>query len=273
MLFELFTGKHPWPSTSDYELLQSMSTQPAADLRELRPKIDKELVSIVMRCLERDPPSRFQSADEILARLEGWLHSHGYHEGNEEALGRFVRRNAMRQMRWFERAVTGGFAGGAKAPRPSISTAAGDPAPAIGRSAGQGANAPDGSRGSGGARAQNDDATDIEARRGTLSPSPTGLTPREAGAADDDPGRRGPIASETAEEATVVVGSNGRGRADPGSSSSSGGRRRSSLPSYGSHHRSGQRAAADVRGTSCARRPRTRATPSISSVAAFCRGS
>ncbi|WP_437593291.1 protein kinase domain-containing protein [Sorangium sp. So ce1000] len=234
VLFELFTGKHPWPSTSDYELLRSMSTQPAADLRELRPKIDKELVSIVMRCLERDPPSRFQSADEILARLEGWLHSHGYLEGNEEALGRFVRRNAMRQMRWFERAVTGGFAGVAKAPRPSLSTAEAIPRRPSTDPRGRGASAPERLRGNGAARAQDDDVTGIEARRGTLSPSPTSFTPREADAADEDLDRRGPMSSETADEATVVVGSNGRGRADPASSSSGGGRRRSSLPSYGS---------------------------------------
>ncbi|WP_437281932.1 protein kinase [Sorangium sp. So ce375] len=234
VLFELFTGKHPWPSSSDYELLRSMSTQPAADLRELRPKIDKELVSIVSRCLETDPPSRFQSADEILARLEGWLHSHGYLEGNEEALGRFVRRNAMRQMRWFERAVAGGFAGVAKAPRPSLSTAEAIPRRPSADARGRGASPPDRPRGNGAARAQDNDATDIEARRGTPSPSPTSFTPREADTADDVLGRRGPMASETADEATVVVGSNGRGRADPASSSSGAGRRRSSLPSYGS---------------------------------------
>ncbi|WP_437768131.1 protein kinase [Sorangium sp. So ce281] len=268
VLFELFTGKHPWPSTSDYELLQSMSTQPAADLRELRPKIDKELVSIVMRCLERDPPSRFQSADEILARLEGWLHSHGYHEGNEEALGRFVRRNAMRQMRWFERAVTGGFAGGAKAPRPSLSTAEAIPRRPSADPRGRGANAPGRLRGSGGARAQNDDATDVESRRATLSPSPTGLTPREAGAADGDSGRRGPMASETADEATVVVGSNGRGRADPGSSSSGGGRRRSSLPSYGSLTDQDSEPL-PVSGNALRATSENEATPSISPVATF----
>ncbi|WP_437329776.1 protein kinase domain-containing protein [Sorangium sp. So ce381] len=260
VLFELFTGKHPWPSTSDYELLRSMSTQPAADLRELRPKIDKELVSIVMRCLERDPPSRFQSADEILARLEGWLHSHGYHEGNEEALGRFVRRNAMRQMRWFERAVTGGFAGVAKAPRPSLSTARAIPRRPSADPRGRGANATGRLRGEGGARAQDDDATDFEARRGTLSHSPTGLTPSDVDAADDDLGRRGPMASETADEATVVVGSNGRGRADPGSSSSGGGRRRSSLPSYGS---------ITERDSEPLPTSGNEATPSISRVAAF----
>jgi serine/threonine-protein kinase len=88
-------------------MVEIITREPHADLRELRPKIDKELVHLVNRCLERDPAARFQSVFEIAARLDEWLGVHGYQEGNEEALGRFVRRNAMRQMRWFERAIAG----------------------------------------------------------------------------------------------------------------------------------------------------------------------
>ncbi len=114
MLFELFSGRRPWAPPSEIDVVQTMLTEPPADLRELRPKIDRELVAIVGKCLERDPAARFQSAGEILQRLEAWLSVHGYTEGNEEALARFVRRNAMRQMRWFERAVAGELAPGAQ---------------------------------------------------------------------------------------------------------------------------------------------------------------
>jgi serine/threonine-protein kinase len=107
ILFELFAGRRPWIASNDYQMVQITTREPPADLRELRPKIDRELVLVVNRCLERDPAARFQSAYEIGARLEEWLSVHGYQDGNDEALGRFVRRNAMRQMRWFERAVTG----------------------------------------------------------------------------------------------------------------------------------------------------------------------
>jgi serine/threonine-protein kinase len=110
MLFELFSGRRPWIASSDFEMVQLTAKEPPADLKELRPKIDKELVSVVIKCLEKDPEQRFQSAQEISKRLEGWLEVHGYAEGNEEALARFVRRNAMRQMRWFERAVAGELA-------------------------------------------------------------------------------------------------------------------------------------------------------------------
>ncbi|MGK3964256.1 serine/threonine-protein kinase [Sorangium sp. So ce118] len=237
VLFELFAGKHPWPSSSDYELLRNLTTQPAADLRELRPKIDKELVAIVTRCLEKEASSRFQSADEILARLEGWLRSHGYLEGNEEALGRFVRRNAMRQMRWFERAVSGGFADVAKAPRPSLSAQTPIPRrPAVDTAHAardRGAGASERLRGSGAARAQDEEPTDLDARggSGTASPLPLSITSRDA---DDGLRRRGPVSSDGADEKTVVVGGAGRGRGDPASGSSGGRRQRGSQPSYGS---------------------------------------
>ena len=73
MLFELFAGRRPWIAKSDYEMVQITTREPPADLRELRPKIDKELVDVVNRCLEREPAARFQSAQEIAARLDEWL--------------------------------------------------------------------------------------------------------------------------------------------------------------------------------------------------------
>lgn len=110
LMFELFAGRRPWSAQSELEMVHVAATEPPGDLRELRPKIDKELVSVVMRCLEKDPNARFQSAAEVGRRLEDWLRTHGYVDGAEDALGRFVRRNAMRQMRWFERAVAGELA-------------------------------------------------------------------------------------------------------------------------------------------------------------------
>jgi serine/threonine protein kinase len=106
MLFELFAGRRPWVAPNEMQLAQLLMTAPPADLFQIRPKIHRELVDIVNKCLEKDPKKRFQTVAEILARFDEWLSAHGYMEENEEALGRFVRRNAMRQMAWFERATT-----------------------------------------------------------------------------------------------------------------------------------------------------------------------
>lgn len=105
-MFELFAGRRPWAASNDMELANLLMTAPPADLFKIRPKIHRELVDIVNKCLEKDPKRRFQSVAEILARFDEWLSAHGYMEDNEEALGRFVRRNSMRQMGWFERATT-----------------------------------------------------------------------------------------------------------------------------------------------------------------------
>ncbi|MFO0616478.1 MAG: protein kinase [Polyangiaceae bacterium] len=107
VLFELFAGQHPWAGASELEIMRVTAVDPPKDLLSLRPKLDRELATVVHKLLQKDPNERFQTAEEVRARLMNWLDTHGYIEGNEEALGRFVRRNAMRQQRWFERAVGG----------------------------------------------------------------------------------------------------------------------------------------------------------------------
>ncbi len=109
VLFELFTGQRPWSASSELDAMRATSENPPADLLQYRPKIDKALVEIVYRCLEKDPAARFQSAHDLRDRLNQWLAVHGYRDDNQDSLARFVRRNAMRQMRWFERAVAGEF--------------------------------------------------------------------------------------------------------------------------------------------------------------------
>lgn len=109
LLFELFTGRHPWSGNTEFEVFQAMANEAPADLQSLRPKIDRELASVVHRLLAKSPADRFSSAVEARDRLQFWLETHGYKSDNQDAVARFVRRNAMRQMRWFERAVAGDF--------------------------------------------------------------------------------------------------------------------------------------------------------------------
>jgi len=118
VLFELFSGRRPWQATNDLEAMRAITDADPADLKKLRPKIDKALVQVVEQCLQKDAAKRFQSAADLGGRLDQWLMVHGYRDGNQSSLGRFVRRNAMRQMRWFERAVVGEFATSAKDERP-----------------------------------------------------------------------------------------------------------------------------------------------------------
>jgi len=119
VLYELFAGRRPWSGKTELQVMHVKHNEPPRNLAEMRPKIDKELVSVVMKCLEKDSANRFARAEDVGARLDQWLKAHGYTEGNQEALGRFVRRNAMRQMRWFERAVKGDLSPMPDSMRPS----------------------------------------------------------------------------------------------------------------------------------------------------------
>jgi hypothetical protein len=109
VLFELFTGRHPWSGGTELEIFHVMANEPPEDILSLRPKLDKDLAMLVDRLLEKDPSRRYASADDVRAHLERWLDVHGYKDDNVDAVARFVRRNAMRQQRWFERAVAGEF--------------------------------------------------------------------------------------------------------------------------------------------------------------------
>jgi serine/threonine protein kinase len=158
LLFELFTGKRPWSAPSEYEVVRLMSSAPPADLRDLRPKIDKELAVIVAQLLEKSPGDRFASAAAVEERLSSWLANHGWATGNGEALARFVRRNAMRQIRWFERATSGELRGDGRAAPLLTST---PPALDAGRDGRDAARDP-----------PPNEATDVEARRSSLASAP-----------------------------------------------------------------------------------------------------
>jgi hypothetical protein len=118
MLFELLTKRPPWNGKDEVATLQAIAHAPAPDLAALRPRLDRDLVDVVTRCLAKDPARRPASAQALVAAFDGWLDKHGWVRGTEEALGRFVRRNAMRQMRWFEQAIAGTL------PRPRAATEA-----------------------------------------------------------------------------------------------------------------------------------------------------
>ena len=107
MLFELLTGREPFIGKDELAVLEAVLKKRAPDPLSLRPKMDPAIASLVLRCLEKDPAARPQSAHEIARELEQWLYAHGYLHDSQESLSRFVRRNSMRQMRWFERVIAG----------------------------------------------------------------------------------------------------------------------------------------------------------------------
>ncbi len=107
LLYETLTGKAPFRGKDDVDVLQAVLRKTPPDPGLVRPKADRSLSQLVLACLEKQPDARPPSARAIAASLEEWLYNRGYLQDSPEALGRFVRRNSMRQMRWFERAIAG----------------------------------------------------------------------------------------------------------------------------------------------------------------------
>lgn len=106
LLYELATNRAPFTGKDEIDIIQAVLKKQPTDPLLHRSKLDKVLGTLMMRCLEKDPARRPQSAREIAHVLEEWLYTHGYLRDSQESLARFVRRNSMRQMRWFEQAAS-----------------------------------------------------------------------------------------------------------------------------------------------------------------------
>jgi len=68
--YELLAGRRPFEGASFQQLLVAQAVQTPVPLGEFRPDLPPALVAIIMRCLEKLPGDRFQSAAELLAALE-----------------------------------------------------------------------------------------------------------------------------------------------------------------------------------------------------------
>ena len=71
VLFESLAGQPPFIHRNEAVVLQLHLTQPAPDLRTLRPDAPKELVAGIARALEKAPESRWQSAAAMRESLAG----------------------------------------------------------------------------------------------------------------------------------------------------------------------------------------------------------
>ena len=69
LLFELLAGEPPFSAPSLLELAAAILTEEPSSLQAKRPDLPASLVSIVLRCLEKDPANRPQSVDALAKAL------------------------------------------------------------------------------------------------------------------------------------------------------------------------------------------------------------
>jgi len=70
MLYEMLAGQKPFVSSSLTGVLTAHITEQARPPIELRPEIGREVNAIVMRCLAKDPKTRYGNAGELLHDLD-----------------------------------------------------------------------------------------------------------------------------------------------------------------------------------------------------------
>lgn len=69
VLYEMVTGRTPFTAESAQALAVKHMTDLPKDPRETNPEIPVGLVRVIMRCLEKKPERRYQSAEEVLTDL------------------------------------------------------------------------------------------------------------------------------------------------------------------------------------------------------------
>lgn len=70
LAYELLTGVSPFTGASPRETLAAQLTRDPAPLHEIAASVPRNVSTLVMRCLAKDPAARPQTADEILQELD-----------------------------------------------------------------------------------------------------------------------------------------------------------------------------------------------------------
>ena len=73
VLYELLTGRLPFLGTSPIETLSQVRDQEPVSPRRLNPAIPRDLETICLTCLQKDPGRRYATADAMTDDLRRWL--------------------------------------------------------------------------------------------------------------------------------------------------------------------------------------------------------
>ena len=73
VLYQLLTGQPPFAGGATYETIKLLLDTEPRQPRLLNPKIDRDLSTICLKCLEKDPKRRYPSALALAEDLERWL--------------------------------------------------------------------------------------------------------------------------------------------------------------------------------------------------------
>src|SRR5881296_1456523 len=96
VLYQLLTGHPPFAGGTTYETVRLLLDTEPRQPRLLNPKIDRDLGTICLKCLQKDPQRRYSSALALAEDLERWLKHEpiqARHTGVFARGKKWVRRN------------------------------------------------------------------------------------------------------------------------------------------------------------------------------------
>ena len=73
VLYQLLTGQPPFAGGTTYETIKLLLDTEPRQPRLLNPKIDRDLSTICLKCLDKDPKRRYASAIALAQDLQRWL--------------------------------------------------------------------------------------------------------------------------------------------------------------------------------------------------------
>lgn len=95
ILYELLAGRPPYKEATAVDTMMKILEQDPPPLGQVRPGLPRDLLTIVEKCLRREPSARYAAAGELADELERWrrdLPIRARPVGTMERLGKWARR-------------------------------------------------------------------------------------------------------------------------------------------------------------------------------------